>query len=58
MKNDFENSDWTEKAALKEADLGSPAVAAAVLFGTRRKEHAEEVHHKEPSQPQDAQETD
>jgi LPXTG-motif cell wall-anchored protein len=44
---------WTGKAALAGAAIGSAALAAALLFASRRKERAEKVPH-----PEDAPETD
>ncbi len=36
-----DNNDWTGKAALAGAAIGSAALAAALLFASRRKERAE-----------------
>lgn len=45
---------WTGKAALAGAAIGSAALAAALLYASRRKERAD----KRPSHPEDAPETD
>jgi Na+/H+-translocating membrane pyrophosphatase len=49
-----EKSGWTGKAALAGAAIGSAALAAALLYASRRKERAE----KRPPSPEDAPETD
>lgn len=49
-----EKSNWTGKAALAGAAIGSAALAAALLYASRRKERAE----KRPPHPEDAPETD
>jgi Na+/H+-translocating membrane pyrophosphatase len=49
-----EKSDWTGKAALAGAAIGSAALAAALLYASRRKERAE----KKPPRPETAPETD
>ena len=49
-----EKSGWTGKAALAGAAIGSAALAAALLYASRRKERATK---KTPS-PEDAPETD
>ena len=49
-----EKSGWTGKAALAGAAIGSAALAAALLYASRRKGRAE----KKPSHPEDAPETD
>jgi len=49
-----EKSNWTGKAALAGAAIGSAALAAALLYASRRKERAAK---KAPS-PEDAPETD
>ena len=49
-----EKSGWTGKAALAGAAIGSAALAAALLYASRRKERAE----KKPVSPEDAPETD
>jgi hypothetical protein len=57
MKNDLESTDRTAKAALAEAHIGSTALAAALLYGTRRSEQSDGLHGK-PPHPEDAPETD
>lgn len=49
-----EKSSWTGKAALAGAAIGSAALAAALLYASRRKEPTE----KRPPSPKDAPETD
>ena len=49
-----DKSGWTGKAALAGAAIGSAALAAALLYASRRKERAE----KKPVIPEDAPETD
>lgn len=49
-----EKSNWTGKAALAGAAIGSAALAAALLYASRRKEGAD----KRPPHPEDAPETD
>jgi uncharacterized membrane protein YebE (DUF533 family) len=51
-----ESSNWTGKAALAGAAIGSAAVAAALLYSSRRKERAEKAEPKAP--PADTVETD
>ena len=51
-----EKSDWAGKAALAGAAIGSAALAAALLYASRRKERAEKAA-KTPH-PEDAPETD
>ncbi|GAA4779827.1 hypothetical protein GCM10023306_30070 [Novosphingobium ginsenosidimutans] len=53
-KNDKSDKSWSGKAALAGAAIGSAAIAAALLYASRRKERAEK---KQPS-PEDAPETD
>jgi Na+/H+-translocating membrane pyrophosphatase len=50
-----EKSDWAGKAALAGAAIGSAALAAALLYASRRKERAEKA---KPPAPTDAPETD
>ena len=45
---------WTGKAALAGAAIGSAALAAALLYASRRKARGE----KKPSRPENAPETD
>ena len=49
-----DKSGWTGKAALAGAAIGSAALAAALLYASRRTGRAE----KKPSHPEDAPETD
>jgi Na+/H+-translocating membrane pyrophosphatase len=49
-----DKASWTGKAALAGAAIGSAALAAALLYASRRKEQAEK---RSPS-PEDAPETD
>lgn len=50
-------SDWTSKAALAGAAIGSAALAAALLYASRRKERTEAAK-KAPVVHEDAPETD
>ena len=54
--SDKTDKSWTNKAALAGAAIGSAALAAAVLFASRRKERAEA--NKPPVLPKDAPESD
>ena len=47
---------WTNAAALAGAAIGSAALAAALLYASRRKEGDKPKH--EPIHPEDAPETD
>lgn len=49
-------TDWTGKAALAGAAIGSAALAAALLYASRRKEQAEKDKPKVP--PAEPIETD
>ncbi|WP_309622510.1 hypothetical protein [Novosphingobium sp.] len=51
-----DKSGWTGKAALTGAAIGSAALAAALLYASRRKERVEKAA-KAPK-PDDAPETD
>ncbi len=51
-----EKSGWTGKAALAGAAIGSAALAAALLYASRRKESAEKA--KAAPKPDQAPETD
>lgn len=51
-----EKSNWTGKAALAGAAIGSAALAAALLYASRRKERVEKQ--KAAPLPKDAPETD
>ena len=48
---------WTDKAALAGAAIGSAALAAALLYASRRKERSEGKK-LAPPHPEDAPETD
>lgn len=50
-----EKSGWSGKAAIAGAAIGSAAIAAAMLYASRRKEKAER---KAPPHAADAPETD
>jgi hypothetical protein len=50
-------TDWTGKAAMAGAAIGSAALAAALLYASRRKESAEAGKAK-PTPPADPVETD
>lgn len=56
MTKKTESSSWTGKAALAGAAIGSAAVAAALLYSSRRKDRAEKAASKET--PVDPAETD
>jgi hypothetical protein len=49
-------SDWTGAAAMAGAAIGSAALAAALLYASRRKERADRL--KASPAPEDAPETD
>ncbi|MDT9013444.1 hypothetical protein RQP55_08410 [Novosphingobium sp. APW14] len=51
-KSDKNGSSWTGKAALAGAAIGSAAIAAALLYASRRKEAASNA------KPNEAPETD
>jgi Na+/H+-translocating membrane pyrophosphatase len=51
-----DKSSWTGKAALAGAAIGSAALAAALLYASRRKERAEKA--ARASKPDDVPETD
>jgi Na+/H+-translocating membrane pyrophosphatase len=53
-KSEKAGSGWTGKAALAGAAIGSAAIAAALLYASRRKERAE----KAKPAPEEAPETD
>ena len=53
-KSDKPDKSWSGKAALAGAAIGSAAIAAALLYASRRKERAEQ---DQPA-PKDAPETD
>lgn len=52
-----EKSGWTSKAALAGAAIGSAALAAAVLYASRRKERADKAKAL-PAPEDDLPETD
>ena len=54
MTDTSDKPGWTGKAALAGAAIGSAALAAALLYASRRKGRSE----KKPSHPEDAPETD
>jgi Na+/H+-translocating membrane pyrophosphatase len=54
MSDKTDKPSWTGKAALAGAAIGSAALAAALLYASRRKEQAE----KPKPDPKDAPETD
>ena len=56
MTDKPDKSGWTGKAAMAGAAIGSVALAAALLYASRRKERAEAAK-RQPS-PDDAPETD
>lgn len=56
MTDKTEKSDWKSKAAIAGAAIGSAALAAALLYVTRRKDSAEPT--ADPARPEDAPETD
>ncbi|EGD58129.1 hypothetical protein Y88_0181 [Novosphingobium nitrogenifigens DSM 19370] len=55
-KDDIPSSGWSGKLALAGAAIGSAAVAAGVLFASRRKERHEKA--KAPTLPETPPETD
>ena len=55
MTQDSEKTGWSGKAALAGAAIGSAALAAALLYASRRKSAKDKT---EPTRPADAQETD
>ncbi|MBS0480779.1 MAG: hypothetical protein JSR96_01250 [Proteobacteria bacterium] len=57
MTDKTDKSHWADKAALAGAAIGSAALAAALLYASRRKERAEKKG-KSPTRPEDAPETD
>ncbi len=57
MDSNRERASRTGKTALTGAAIGSTALAAALLYATRRKEQLERSSAK-PQHPQDAPETD
>lgn len=57
MTDKTDKTNWTGKAALAGAAIGSAALAAALLYASRRKERAA-PRKLEPPHPEDAPETD
>lgn len=57
MSEKSTKSDWTSKAALAGAAIGSAALAAALLYASRRKEQADKTPKALPA-PDTAPETD
>ena len=55
-KPEKNGSNWTGKAALAGAAIGSAAIAAALLYASRRKERAEAAANQ--PKPDEAPETD
>ncbi|MEZ5736518.1 MAG: hypothetical protein R3E09_12115 [Novosphingobium sp.] len=59
MTDKSDKRSWTGKAALAGAAIGSAALAAALLYASRRKERAEKDETVLiPPHPEDAPETD
>ncbi|MFM2300738.1 MAG: hypothetical protein RLZZ84_474 [Pseudomonadota bacterium] len=56
-KEKSDKSNWTGKAALAGAAIGSAALAAALLYASRRREQAKQPT-AGPVHPADAPETD
>jgi Na+/H+-translocating membrane pyrophosphatase len=56
MTKKTDKPNWTGKAALTGAAIGSAALAAALLYASRRKERADAA--KALPTPEDAPETD
>ena len=50
-KNDKSDKSWSGKAALAGAAIGSAAIAAALLYASRRKERAEAAQGTELAPP-------
>ncbi len=55
MTDKTDKTSWTGKAALAGAAIGSAALAAALLYNSRRKERAQKAL---PAPPKDTPETD
>ena len=53
-----EKSNWTGKAALAGAAIGSAALAAALLYASRRKEAAEKAKRNAPTPDNEVPESD
>jgi Na+/H+-translocating membrane pyrophosphatase len=56
MTKDSEKTGWTGKAAIAGAAIGSAALAAALLYASRRKDAKKPGD--APARPEDAPETD
>jgi Na+/H+-translocating membrane pyrophosphatase len=56
MTDKTEKSGWAGKAAIAGAAIGSAALAAALIYATRRKEGDKPT--AQPAHPEDAPETD
>ena len=52
MTDKSEKPSWTGKAALAGAAIGSAALAAALLYASRRKERAEKGQGPPPAGPE------
>ena len=52
MTDKSEKPSWTGKAALAGAAIGSAALAAALLYASRRKERAEKGEGPPPAGPE------
>lgn len=52
MTDKSTKSNWTGKAALAGAAIGSAALAAALLYASRRKERAEKGEVPPPAKPE------
>ena len=57
MTDKTDKTSWTGKAALAGAAIGSAALAAALLYASRRKERMQPKKNV-PPHPEDAPETD
>ena len=55
---DKPEKNWTGKAAVAGAAIGSAAIAAALLFASRRKEREKNKTVHIPPHPEEAPETD
>ncbi len=53
-----EKSNWTGKAALAGAAIGSAALAAALLYASRRKEAVEKAKRNTPTPDNEVPESD
>lgn len=59
MTDKTDKPSWTGKAALAGAAIGSAAIAAGLLYASRRKERADKSDAvPPPPRPEDAPETD